>query len=132
MIAALKKLSLGLCLIAGAAAVLLYSDLESRRAEVHSQGRVMRVAMVQQISIPALDDGLSGALADFKDRGYAVGGRMVLFMFFFLVENYRHGYSLCLSSATYGFWSGLLPFCGGGGSEPREPRRAPGIHDWSW
>ena len=78
MIAALKKLSLGLCLIAGAAAVLLYSDLESRRAEVHSQGRVMRVAMVQQISIPALDDGLTGALDALKDRGYADGGRMVL------------------------------------------------------
>ena len=78
MIAALKKLVLGLCLIAGAAAVLLYSDLDSRRVEVHSQGRVLRVAMVQQISIPALDDGLTGALAALKDRGYADGSRMVL------------------------------------------------------
>jgi len=78
MIAALKKLALGLCLIAGAAAVLLYSDLDSRRVEVHSQGRVLRVAMVQQISIPALDDGLTGAMAALKDRGYVDGGRMVL------------------------------------------------------
>src|SRR3569833_505473 len=78
MIAALKKLSLGLCLIAGAAAELLYSDQESRRAEEHSQGREKRVAMVQQKSIPALDDGLTGALDALKDRGYADGGRMVL------------------------------------------------------
>jgi putative tryptophan/tyrosine transport system substrate-binding protein len=78
MISALKKLGLGLFLIAGAAAVLLYSDLESRRVEVHSQGRVLRVAMVQQISIPALDDGLAGAISALEDRGYAEGGRIVL------------------------------------------------------
>ena len=78
MIAALKKLTLGLCLIAGAAAVLLYSDLDSRRREVPSKGRVLRVAMVQQISIPALDDGIAGALTALRDRGYADGGRMVL------------------------------------------------------
>jgi putative tryptophan/tyrosine transport system substrate-binding protein len=78
MIAALKKLTLGLCLIAGAAAVLLYSDLDSRRVEVHSQGQPLRVAIVEQISIPALDDGLTGAVEALKDRGYADGGRMVL------------------------------------------------------
>jgi ABC-type uncharacterized transport system substrate-binding protein len=78
MIAALKKLALGLCLIAAATAVLLYSDLDSRRVEVHSQRRVMRVAMVQQISIPALDDGLTGALDALRDRGYADGSRMAL------------------------------------------------------
>ena len=78
MIAALKKLALGLSLIAATAAVLLYSDLDSRRVEVHSQSRVMRVAMVQQISIPALDDGLTGAVAALSDRGYSDGGRMIL------------------------------------------------------
>ena len=78
MIAALKKLALGLCLIAGAAGILLYSDLDSRRVEEHRQGRVMRVAMVQQIAIPALDDGVSGALDALKDRGYVDGGRMLL------------------------------------------------------
>jgi len=78
MIAALKQLTLGLCLIAGAAAVLLYSDLDSRRGEVHSQGRVVRVAIVQQISVPALDDGLAGAISALKDRGYSDGSRIVL------------------------------------------------------
>lgn len=78
MFAALKNLTLGLGLIAGAAAVLLYSDLDSRRLEVQSKSRVMRVAVVQQISIPALDDGLAGALAGLRDRGYSDGGRMIL------------------------------------------------------
>ena len=78
MVAALKKLTLGLCLIAGAAAVLLYSDLDSRRGEAHSQGRVVRVAMVQQISVSALDDGLTGAISALKDRGYSDGSRMIL------------------------------------------------------
>lgn len=78
MFAALKKLALGLGLIVGAAAVLLYSDLDSRRVEVHSKGRVMRVAIVQQISIPALDDGLAGLVGGLRDRGYSDGGRMVL------------------------------------------------------
>ena len=78
MIATLKKLALGLGLIAGATAVLLYSDLDSRRVEVHSQSRIMRVAIVQQISIPALDDGLTGVVAALKERGYSDGGRMLL------------------------------------------------------
>jgi putative tryptophan/tyrosine transport system substrate-binding protein len=78
MVAVLKKLALGLALIAGAAAVLLYSDLDSRRVEVHSKARVLRVAMVQQISIPALDDGVTGAVEALKERGYSDGGRMVL------------------------------------------------------
>jgi ABC-type uncharacterized transport system substrate-binding protein len=34
--------------------------------------------MVQQISIPALDDGLAGTLEALRDRGYAEGGRMAL------------------------------------------------------
>lgn len=38
----------------------------------------MRVAIVQQISIPALDDGLAGALAGLRDRGYSDGERMIL------------------------------------------------------
>ena len=78
MIADLKKLILGLALILGAAALLLYSDLGSRRVEVHGKNRVMRVAIVQQISIPALDDGLAGALDALKDRGYSDGDRMAV------------------------------------------------------
>jgi ABC-type uncharacterized transport system substrate-binding protein len=78
MIADLRKLILGLALIVAAAAVLLYSDLDSRRVTVHSTSRVLRVAMVQQISIPALDDGLTGAVEALKDRGYSDGDRMAV------------------------------------------------------
>jgi len=74
----LKKIALGLFLILGAAAVLLYSDLDSRRVKAPSKSRAMRVAVVQQISVPALDDGMAGALAVLKDRGYTDGGRMTL------------------------------------------------------
>ena len=38
----------------------------------------MRVAVVQQVSTAALDDGVSGALAALKERGYEPDGRMVL------------------------------------------------------
>lgn len=76
MIADFRKLILGLALIAGAAAVLLYSDVDSRRVEVQSKSRVLRVAIVQQISIPALDDGVTGALAALKERGYSEGDRI--------------------------------------------------------
>jgi ABC-type uncharacterized transport system substrate-binding protein len=78
MLAILKKIALGFILIAGSAAVLLYSDLDSRHVESRGKNHVMRVAIVQQISIPALDDGVTGALAALKDRGYVNGGRMIL------------------------------------------------------
>lgn len=78
MLAALKKMALGLALIAASAAILLYSDIDSRHVQAHAKNHVVRVAIVQQISIPALDDGVTGALAALKERGYVDGGRMIL------------------------------------------------------
>lgn len=78
MFAALKKMALGLALIAGSAAILLYSDAGSRHVQARGRNHVMRVAIVQQISIPALDDGVAGALAALKERGFSDGGRMIL------------------------------------------------------
>ncbi len=81
MAAVLKKIALGLAMIIGSAAILLYSDLDSRKVSAGDSAngsRPLRVAVVQQISIPALDDGLTGALAALKERGYVDGGRMVL------------------------------------------------------
>lgn len=76
----LKKIGLGLGLIAGASALLLYSDLGSRRGtgKQGAHAGPLKVAMVQQTSIPSLDDGVIGALAALKDRGYEDGGRMAL------------------------------------------------------
>ena len=56
MAAVLKKIALGLAMIIVSGAILLYSDLDSRR--VSARGRTtgpLKVAIVQQTSIPALD-----------------------------------------------------------------------------
>jgi putative ABC transport system substrate-binding protein len=75
----LKSLGLGVLLIALAAAVLLYSDLGSRRGAgrgVEASARVLRVALVQHASLPALDDGVRGVLEALQARGYVNGGRL--------------------------------------------------------
>lgn len=75
----LKKVSLGVFLILGASLVLLYSDLGSRIGGAGSSaGRPLQVALVQQASIPALDEGIAGVLDALKDRGYSDGGRIAL------------------------------------------------------
>jgi putative ABC transport system substrate-binding protein len=81
MAVVLKKIALGLSMIIGSAIILLYSDLDSRKVSAGNRAngsRPLRVALVQQTSIPALDDGVSGALAALKERGYVDGGRMIL------------------------------------------------------
>jgi putative tryptophan/tyrosine transport system substrate-binding protein len=79
MPAVLKKIALGLAMITVSAAILLYSDLDSRRVSAGKRAKgPLKVAVVQQTSIPALDDGLAGALATLKERGYVDGGRMIL------------------------------------------------------
>jgi ABC-type uncharacterized transport system substrate-binding protein len=78
MIAVLKKIALGLALIVVSAGILLYSDLPSRRVTA-SPARVqrqLRIAVVQHADIPTLDDGISGALAALKERGYSDGDRI--------------------------------------------------------
>jgi len=75
----LKKVSLGVFLIMGASGVLLYSDLGSRNGSRGSNaGRQLQVALVQQTSIPTLDEGIAGVLDALKDRGYVDGGRIAL------------------------------------------------------
>lgn len=81
MVAVLKKIALGLTMIIGSAAILLYSDLDSRRVNANNGAggsRPLRVALVQQTSTPPLDDGVRGALEALKERGYVDGGRMTL------------------------------------------------------
>lgn len=81
MVSTLKSLALGFLLIALTSGVLLYSDLESRsgaRATGGSGGRQLRIALVQQASIPALDEGVRGMLEALQSRGYADGGRLLI------------------------------------------------------
>ena len=79
--AILKSIGLGLLLIAGAAAVLLYSDAGSRNRDAGRRAagaRPLKVAVVQHTSIGALEDGVTGILAGLKERGYVDGARMSL------------------------------------------------------
>jgi len=82
MLETLKRLALGLALIGLAAGVLLYTDRNSRKsARTNSSasgagGRVLRVALVQHASIPALDEGVDGIIETLAGRGYAEGGRL--------------------------------------------------------
>ena len=77
----LKKIALGVALIVITAAILLYSDIDSRRASAGSErnpNRPLKIALVQHSSIAALDDGMDGILDGLKQRGYANGGRITL------------------------------------------------------
>ena len=80
----LKRLGLGLILIALAAGVLLYTDRGSRnRARRNSTvpataGKVFRVALVQHASIPVLEQGANGVIESLTTRGYADGARIEL------------------------------------------------------
>ena len=76
-----KRLGLGLILIAGTSSVLLYSDLDSRNRDAGKRAdvaRPLRVALVQQASITPLDDGRTGVLAALEARGYVDGARISL------------------------------------------------------
>jgi ABC-type uncharacterized transport system substrate-binding protein len=65
---AIKRLSLGLVLIAGASAVLLATDV--RRS---GPGAVPRIGILQQASVPVLDDGVRGMIQGLSENGYRDG-----------------------------------------------------------
>ncbi len=67
-----KRLILGIALIAGAAAVLLWSDLEARIGAKSTSGTT-RIAIVQNASQPIMEDGIVGITESLKTRGYEDG-----------------------------------------------------------
>ncbi|HVU23877.1 MAG TPA: ABC transporter substrate-binding protein [Opitutus sp.] len=93
MAALLRRLSLGLLLIAGASALLLFSDLGSRKNAMKARAaaaspatsdrastaapavpaRTMRVAILQHASQMVLDQGRAGVMEGLADRGWAPG-----------------------------------------------------------
>ena len=82
MLDTIKRLFLGVALIAAASGILLYSDLRSRKG---SQPRPktgvqkqFRVALVQHASQATLDEGTRGVIEALAVRGYSDGGRLVL------------------------------------------------------
>jgi ABC-type uncharacterized transport system substrate-binding protein len=70
-----KRLRLGLLLIAASSAVLLYSDRAQRRA---SAGSIPRVAVVQYSSTLVLDDAVHGLLDALAARGYQNGRNILI------------------------------------------------------
>src|SRR5712671_608380 len=84
MLETIKRLALGVILIALAAGVLLYTDRGSRnRARrgaggASQAGKVWRVALVQSASLPVFEEGGSGLIESLAARGYVEGGRIEL------------------------------------------------------
>jgi putative ABC transport system substrate-binding protein len=71
----LRRLSLGIALLAIAGTVLLLLDLQSRKGGRNSGkgSSIPRIAFVQHASIKAIDDGRVGAIEQLKQRGYVDG-----------------------------------------------------------
>ena len=80
MLYALKRLALGVFLIALASAILLFTDRAHRTAgaAAPSSGSVKRIAIVQHASTPVLDDGVRGVLDGLAERGFRDGDRLVV------------------------------------------------------
>lgn len=74
---ALKRLSLGVFLIAGLSALLLFSDTNRMRGE----HRLPRIAIFQHASTPVLDDGVRGMIAGLADQGFVDGSTAVITYF---------------------------------------------------
>ena len=79
-----KRLTLGFVLIAGASAILLYSDLRNRNRsqqrpnQTPAAGKIFRVALIQHASQSILEDGVHGVLEALAARGYSDGGKLLL------------------------------------------------------
>lgn len=71
----LRRLFLGILLIALASAILLIADV-GRRAR--GPGRVSRVAIIQHANTPVLDEGIEGLLAGLAERGFRDGENLAL------------------------------------------------------
>ncbi len=83
MLEALRRLSLGIALIAATSGLLLYSDLDSRISPEDgntdsNRRRTAKVALLQHVSQTVLDDGCEGVLAGLKAGGWEVGKNLEL------------------------------------------------------
>jgi ABC-type uncharacterized transport system substrate-binding protein len=71
----MKRLWLGLALIAATSSILLISDLNQRRA---SAGSVPRIAILQHASQVILDDAIRGIMAALSEGGFTEGRTMTV------------------------------------------------------
>ncbi len=72
MLDTIRRLALGLGLIAATSALLLFSDLGSR-AKSMTASKMMSVAVLQQASQAILDQGREGMFAGMEEKGWVVG-----------------------------------------------------------
>lgn len=78
----LRRLALGLGLIAAASALLLFSDLGSRKKdEKPTVSRTASVALLQHASQAILDQGRDGMIAGLAERGWVQGENLKLRLF---------------------------------------------------
>ena len=77
---AVKRLALGVTLIAAASAILLLSDVGGRTA-TGSASAIVRVAILQHANTVVLDEGMRGTLAALEERGFRDGERLNIDMF---------------------------------------------------
>ncbi|MHB8520999.1 MAG: ABC transporter substrate-binding protein [Limisphaerales bacterium] len=81
----IKRLALGLALIALTSSVLLVSDLKSRRsaraaaaANPPSGKKIFQIALLQQASQAILEEGVHGAIDGLKEKGFADGDNLAI------------------------------------------------------
>lgn len=75
----IKRLGLGLLLIAIASAILLLADRSPRATA--APGKVRHLAILQHANTPVLDDGVRGVLAGLSERGYRNGDQIAVEQF---------------------------------------------------
>ena len=75
LVRVVKRLFLGVLLIALASAALLLADL-GRRAR--GPGKISRIAIVQHANTPVLDEGIEGLLAGLSERGFRDGENLTI------------------------------------------------------
>jgi putative ABC transport system substrate-binding protein len=72
-----RHFGLGIALIVAAAAVLLFSD-PRRNKELRAADAPKKVAIVNYISVPVLEDGEAGMIAGLKESGFVDGENIAL------------------------------------------------------
>jgi len=69
LIYALRRLALGVLLIAAAAAILLVADRDHRTAAAAAPNTIPRMAILQHANTAVLDEGIRGMLDGLASRG---------------------------------------------------------------
>ena len=74
----IKRLGLGLLLIAIASGILLLADRGQRAATPGAAAKIPRIAILQHANTPVLDDSIRGTLDALAERGYRKGDTLTV------------------------------------------------------